>query len=270
VLLAAVCRRYLRLRLVRRALRSLHLELQLLLEHLPGRHLPVILVDYTYTEIAKLLDHSLLNPALPDPALVEGCLLARELDCASVCIVPHFLPRSVELLAGSTCLPTTTVGFPHGAQGTAAKEFEARTALTAGARELDMVVNVGKVKSHDWAAVERDIAAVTEVTHAHGARVKVIFENCYLTDDEKIRLCELCGELRADWVKTSTGYGTSGSVDQDLILMRKHSPPYVQVKAAGGIRTLDDVLRVRNLGVTRIGASASKAILDEVRRTLRK
>jgi deoxyribose-phosphate aldolase len=246
----------------------LHFELQLLLEHVPGRSLPVNAVDYTYAEIAKLLDHSLLNPALPDEALADGCRLARELDCASVCIVPHFLPRSVELLAGSTCLPTTTVGFPHGGHATATKVFEARAALEAGARELDMVVNVGKVKSHDWTWVERDIAAVTELTHAHGARVKVIFENCYLTDDEKIRLCEICAGLRVDWVKTSTGYGTGGSVDEDLMLMRKHSPPFVQVKAAGGIRTLDGVLRVKRLGVTRVGASASQAILDEVRQRL--
>jgi deoxyribose-phosphate aldolase len=224
--------------------------------------------DFTVTEIAKLLDHSLLHPALADPALAEGCLLARELDCASVCIVPHFLPRAVELLAGSTCVPTTTVGFPHGANVTATKVAEARSALESGARELDMVVNIGKVKSHDWATVRADIAAVLDTTHAHGARVKVIFENCYLNDDEKIRLCDICGELGVDWVKTSTGYGTGGSVDEDLVLMRRHSPASVQIKAAGGVRDLDAVLRVKRLGVTRIGASASKAILEEARARL--
>jgi deoxyribose-phosphate aldolase len=225
-------------------------------------------VDFSVTEIAHLLDHSLLNPALPDAALTDGCRLARELDCASVCIVPHFLPRAVELLAGSSCVPTTTVGFPHGANVTHTKVVEARSALECGARELDMVVNIGKVKSHDWSAVRTDIAAVLDLTHGHGARIKVIFENCYLTDDEKIRLCDICGELGADWVKTSTGYGTGGAVDEDLILMRKHSPAAVQVKAAGGVRDLDAVLRVRKLGVTRIGASASKAILDEARARL--
>lgn len=222
-------------------------------------------VDFTVAEIARLLDHSLLNPSLPEVALVEGCRLARELGCASVCVVPHFLSRAVALLGDGSTLPTTTVGFPHGGHVTATKVLEAQNALESGARELDMVVNVSKVKDHDWAHVRSEIRAVLDVTHAHGARLKVIFENCYLSDDEKIRLCQICGELGADWVKTSTGYGTGGSVDEDLVLMRKHSPPSVQVKAAGGIRTLDGVLRVRKLGVTRIGASASKAILDEAR-----
>jgi deoxyribose-phosphate aldolase len=144
--------------------------------------------------------------------------------------------------------------------------FEAERALDDGGVELDMVVNVSKVRSGDWGYVRDDIRAVLAPTHARGARLKVIFENCYLDDAQKVRLCEICGELRVDWVKTSTGFGTSGATDEDLILMRKHSPAHVQVKAAGGIRDLDRLLRVREIGCTRSGATASKDILDEARR----
>jgi deoxyribose-phosphate aldolase len=149
---------------------------------------------------------------------------------------------------------------------------EALQALADGGAELDMVVNVSKVLSGDWAYVRDDIQAVIEVTHEHGQRVKVIFENAYLQDEQKIRLCEICGELRADWVKTSTGYAPggapSGVTDADLILMRKYSPPQVQVKAAGGVRTLDRLLEVRALGVTRVGATQTAAMLDECKRRL--
>jgi deoxyribose-phosphate aldolase len=160
------------------------------------------------------------------------------------------------------------IGFPHGGHVTGVKVFEAQTAMADGAVELDMVVNIGKVLSGDYPYVRQDIAAVVEAAHKEGARVKVIFENCYLQDDHKIELCRICGELRADWVKTSTGYGDSGATDHDLSLMRKHSPPHVQVKAAGGVRTFDRVLAVRALGVTRIGATATKSILDECRQRL--
>jgi deoxyribose-phosphate aldolase len=163
-------------------------------------------------------------------------------------------------------VPSTTIGFPHGGHRTAVKAFEAERALDDGGRELDMVVNVSKVRSGDWDYVRDDIRAVLEPTHARGAKLKVIFENCYLDDAMKIRLCEICGELRADWVKTSTGFGTSGATDDDLVLMRKHSPAHVQVKAAGGVRDLDRLLRVREIGCTRCGATASKDILDEARR----
>jgi len=148
------------------------------------------------------------------------------------------------------------------------KEFEAERALDDGARELDMVVNVSKVLSGDWGYVRDDIRSVLEPTHARGARLKVIFENCYLGDQQKIRLCEIGGELRVDWVKTSTGFGTGGATDEDLVLMRRHSPPLVQVKAAGGVRDLDRLLRVRELGCTRSGATATKDILDEAKRRL--
>ncbi len=223
-------------------------------------------MSYAYRDLAKMIDHSLLQPMMTQEELEAGCRVALEYDVASVCIMPFYLKRCAELLAGSTIVPSTTIGFPHGAHRTAVKVFEAERALDDGGLELDMVVNISKVRSGDWGYVRDDIRAVLEPTHARGAKLKVIFENCYLDDAQKIRLCEIGGELRVDWVKTSTGYGTSGATDEDLILMRRHSPAHVQVKAAGGIRDLDRLLRVREIGCTRSGATASKDILDEARR----
>lgn len=225
-------------------------------------------VDYTYPEIAKMIDHSLLNPALTQQDLERGIRLAVAYDVATVCIMPYYLARCAQLLRGSTVKPTTTIGFPHGAHCTTVKREEARQALADGAEELDMVVNISAVLSGRWDYVREDIASVLEVTHQAGARLKVIFENCYLNDAQKIRLCEICGELGVDWVKTSTGFGPGGATFEDLALMRKHSPPHVQVKAAGGIRDLDALLRARQIGVTRVGASRTAAILDECRRRL--
>lgn len=222
-------------------------------------------MDYTYLDIAKMIDHSLLNPTLTDEELEAGCALARRYDVASVCIKPYYLRRCAELLAGSTVAPSTVIGFPHGGHKTALKVEEARQALADGGRELDMVVNIGKVLSGDWDYVREDIRAVTEVTHAGGAIIKVIFENCYLEDAHKIRLCEICGEVGADFVKTSTGYGTGGATIADLQLMRKHSPPHVKVKAAGGVRTLDALLEVRAAGASRCGATRTATMLDECR-----
>ncbi len=225
-------------------------------------------MDYTYEDIAKMIDHSLLNPTLTDRDLEEGCRLALRYDVASVCIMPYYLGRCAELLKGSTVKASTTIGFPHGGHTTAIKVAEARQALADGGQELDMVVNISKVLSGDWDYVRADIAGVLDVTHEQGQKVKVIFENCYLNDDQKIRLCEICGQLGADWVKTSTGYGTGGATIEDLKLMRRHSPPSVQVKAAGGVRDLDKLLEVRALGVTRVGASRTAEILDECQRRL--
>jgi deoxyribose-phosphate aldolase len=221
------------------------------------------MLDFTYESIARMIDHSLLHPKLTDAELEAGCLLAREYGVASVCIKPYAVPLASRILAGSSVAVGTTVGFPHGGHATLVKVVEAETAIRDGARELDMVVNIGKVLSRDWDYVRRDIAAVVEAAHALGAIVKVIFENSFLQDEHKIRLCEICGEVGADFVKTATGYGEGGATDEDLRLMRQHSPPHVQVKAAGGIRTLDRLLAVRALGVTRVGATATKAILDE-------
>ena len=225
-------------------------------------------MPYTYADVAKMIDHSLLRPLLPVEELEAGCRLAREYDVASVCILPYYLARCAELLAGSSVAPSTTIGFPHGGHATRVKVVEAEQALGDGGVELDMVVNISKVLSGDWAYVRDDVAAVLGTVRARGARLKVIFENCYLTDEQKIRLCEIGGELSVDWVKTSTGFGTGGATDEDLILMRRHAPAHVQVKAAGGVRDLDRLLRVRELGCTRSGATTTKAILDEAKRRL--
>jgi len=225
-------------------------------------------MDYTYSQIAKMIDHSLLNPTLTENDLEAGCRLALRYDVASVCIMPYYLRRCADILAGSSVRASTTIGFPHGGHTTAIKVAEAEQALRDGGEELDMVVNISKVLSGDWAYVRADIGAVIGVVHAAGQKVKVIFENCYLTDAQKIKLCEICGELNADWVKTSTGYGTGGATHEDLKLMRLHSPAHVQVKAAGGVRTLDALLAVRELGVTRCGATRTAEILDECKRRL--
>ncbi len=225
-------------------------------------------MDYTYEQIAKMIDHSLLNPVLTDEELEGGCRVALDYNVASVCIKPYYLKRCAEVLAGSTVAPSTVIGFPHGNNRTAVKVAEVDEALEDGGKELDYVINVGKALSGDWDFVRQDIQAVTERTHQGGARVKVIFENCYLQDQHKIKLCGICGELGVDWVKTSTGYGSGGATDEDLKLMREHSPANVQVKAAGGVRTLDRLLEVRAIGVTRVGATSTAAILDECRKRL--
>jgi deoxyribose-phosphate aldolase len=221
-----------------------------------------------YTSLAKMIDHSLLQPTLTDAELEAGSRLAREYNVASICIKPYAVKRAAEWLAGSSVAVGTTIGFPHGGHTTAVKVFESERALADGARELDMVVNIGKVLSKHWRSVADDIRAVVEAAHARSALVKVIFENCFLADEHKEQLCRICGEVKADFVKTSTGYGDGGATDADLQLMRRCSPPTVQVKAAGGVRTFERLLAVRALGVTRVGATATRAILDEARAKL--
>jgi deoxyribose-phosphate aldolase len=225
-------------------------------------------MDYSYHDISKMIDHSLLNPTLTIQELESGCLVALAYDVASVCILPYYLRRCAELLEGSSVAPSTTIGFPHGGHSTATKLAETRQALADGGRELDMVVNISQVLSEKWDYVRDEIGAITEEVHATGNRVKVIFENCYLHDAHKIKLCEICGELGVDWVKTSTGYGTGGATTEDLALMRSSAPAAVQVKAAGGVRDLDTLLQVRALGVSRCGATRTKEMLDEARRRL--
>jgi deoxyribose-phosphate aldolase len=225
-------------------------------------------MNCTYDDIAKMIDHSLLNPTLNATDLEHGCRLALDYDCAGVCIMPYYLKRCTELLRGSTVKASTTIGFPHGGHTTAIKVAETLRALEDGAQELDMVVNISKVLSPDWDYVRADIKAVLDVTHGAGQMLKVIFENCFLQADHKITLCEICGELGVDWVKTSTGFGPGGATFDDLRLMRAHSPDNVQVKAAGGIRDLDKLLEVRALGVTRVGATRTADILDELIRRL--
>ncbi len=222
-----------------------------------------------YHDYAKMIDHSLLMPTMDQRQLEEGCQLAVAYDVASVCILPYYLKRCAELLAGSTVQPSTTIGFPHGGHATAIKRYEAEQAIEDGCQELDMVVNISQVLSENWGYVTQDIAAVISVAHAAGRKVKVIFENCYLQDSHKIQLCRICSDLRADWVKTSTGYGSGGATIEDLQLMLANVAPGVQVKAAGGVRDLATLKQVRELGVTRCGASRTQAMLDEARQELR-
>ena len=202
-------------------------------------------MDYIYDDLAKMIDHSLLLPVMTDDELENGIQVAIQYDVASICIKPYYLNRCARALAGTTVQPSTVIGFPHGGHTTALKVAEARHALADGGTELDCVVNIGKVLSEDWDYVRQDLRAMTECAHAGGAKIKVIFENCYLQDRHKIKLCEICGELRVDWVKTSTGFGTGGATVEDIKLMRKNAPPHVQVKAAGGVRTLDALLEFR-------------------------
>lgn len=222
----------------------------------------------TLADLARMFDHSLLQPQLTDADLVAGLLLAREYAVASVCIKPYAVKLAAKLLAGSTVQASTTIGFPHGGHVTAIKLAESEIALADGATELDMVVNIGKLLSGEWNYVADDIAAVVRVAHAAQAKVKVIFENAFLKEEHKRALCRICGEVRADWVKTSTGYAESGATVEDLKLMRECSPPWVQVKAAGGVRTYEKLLEVRAIGVTRVGATATKAILEEAKAKL--
>lgn len=223
---------------------------------------------YSYSDIAKMIDHSLLNPTLTVQELEAGCKLARDYDVASVCILPYYAARCAELLEGTTVQPSTTIGFPHGGHCTEIKIAEAHRALKDGATELDAVINISQARSGDWKYVAQEIRELTDITHSQGQKIKIIFENAYLDDAGKIRLCEICGEIGVDWVKTSTGYAPSGATMEDLKLMRKHSPPHVQVKAAGGVRDLDALLAVRAIGVTRVGASRTAQMLDECKRRL--
>jgi deoxyribose-phosphate aldolase len=231
----------------------------------------------TLQSIAKMIDHSLLHPMLTDQELIDGCLVAIKHKVASVCIKPYAVPLAKEILAGSDVKVCTVIGFPHGSSKTAIKLKEARMALDDGAVELDMVVNTGKVLSQDWAYVANEIRKINKLATSRGALVKVIFENDFLADDSlKIKLCEICSQLAVAFVKTSTGFGFAkrengyyayaGATDHDLALMRQYSLPSVQVKAAGLVRTLDDVLRVKALGVTRVGATATEAILAEAQK----
>jgi deoxyribose-phosphate aldolase len=219
----------------------------------------------TERQLAKTIDHSLLKPELDDAFIADGCRLAAEYDVASVCVRPADVKRAVAILGGTDVAVGTVIGFPHGSTTTATKVFEATDALANGATELDMVIQIGALRSGRDQDVRDDIAAVVQVAHEAGAIVKVILENAYLSDDEKERGSRLAEAAGADFVKTSTGYAPSGATHEDLALMRRVVSPQVQVKAAGGVRTLDDLLAVMNLGVTRIGATQTKAMLDDYR-----
>lgn len=227
----------------------------------------------TITDLARMIDHSLLHPTMTDSDLRNGLELARACACATACVKPYSVPLATELLAGSATAVCAVVGFPHGNSHPALIVAEAERAIAEGATEIDMVANAGKVLGEDWAYVSAEIDAVNRACTGAGAILKVIFENDYLRDEHIIRLCEICTELAVAFVKTSTGYGFvkqpsgdysyRGATEHHLKLMRQHAGPGVQIKAAGGVRTLDDLLRVRELGVTRVGATATKVILAE-------
>ncbi len=234
-------------------------------------------MKYTYEELAKMIDHSLLHPTVTDRELEAGCRLAAEYRVASVCIKPYYVLRAAELLAGSGVAVGTVIGFPHGGSATEVKRYETEIACREGATEIDVVINIGKALSGDWDYVAQDIRAVVEEAHNHHALVKVIFENDYLTQDTaKVQLCQICDQADADFVKTSTGYGFvkgadgrysyQGATEHDLRLMRASVSSRVQVKAAGGVRDLDALIRCRDLGVARVGATATAAMLDEYKR----
>jgi deoxyribose-phosphate aldolase len=219
--------------------------------------------NLTYAEVAKVIDHSLLRPELTEAEIASGCELAKHYHVASVCVKPCYVLLAAQLLLGSDVLVSTVIGFPHGTNTTATKVFEAKEAIAQGARELDMVLNIGELRSGNHDAVRADIKAVVEVAHASSVKVKVILENAYLSDEQKLTACKLCEEAGADWVKTSTGFAPSGATLPDLRLMRAAVGPTVQVKAAGGVRTLDALLDVIEVGCTRCGATATAAMLDE-------
>jgi len=231
-------------------------------------------MEFTYEQVARTIDHSLLHPTMSDQEMESGCHLAAEYRVATVCIKPYAVRQAGEILAGTGVGVCTVVGFPHGSSETAVKQFETESACRNGASEIDVVANIGKVFSSEWRCVETDLRAVVEAAHGHGAIVKVIFENDYLPDDAvKVRLCEICTEVGADFVKTSTGFGFvkgadgrysyRGATEHDLRLMRAHCPPRVGLKAAGGVRDLDALLHCIELGCARVGATATKAMLDE-------
>jgi deoxyribose-phosphate aldolase len=231
---------------------------------------------WTPSAIAKTIDHSLLHPTLTDEGIIEGCRIAVQYDVATVCVKPYSIPLVKKHIVGSRVGICSVVTFPHGNATTSMKVREAEDAMDAGATEIDMVVNIGKVLGGDWEYVSHEIGDMQSAVEKRNCILKVIFETDYLQDQQVIRLCEICTGHSVAFVKTSTGYGFvkrpdgmysyAGATDHFLRLMRKHCGPKVAIKAAGGIRTLDDVLRVLDLGVTRIGATATKEIMEEAER----
>jgi deoxyribose-phosphate aldolase len=227
----------------------------------------------TVRELAKMIDHSLLHPTMTDAEIDTGCRLALRYGVATACVKPYSIPQAAEILSGSDVGVCAVIGFPHGNSTTGLKVAEAEAAVLSGAPEIDMVINIGKAKGGAWDYVAREVTLVNRVVTGAGGLLKVIFENDYLEDDEIVRLCEICSDAEVAFVKTSTGYGFvkgedgrygyRGATHEHLELMRKSAGPSIRIKAAGGVRTLDDLLAVRELGVSRIGATSTRAILDE-------
>lgn len=228
-------------------------------------------------DIARMIDHSVLHPKLTDRDLEAHCALARKFGAATVCVKPYHVSLGASLVKGSQTGVCAVAGFPHGNSKNEIKTAEAEQAISDGATEVDMVVNIGKVLEHDWKYIHHEINAINEACIRGGALLKVIFETDYVSrDEDKIELCRICNDIRVGFVKTSTGFGFvpdgngkysyTGATDHDIVLMRKYCHPEIGVKAAGGIRTLDRLLRVRELGATRVGATATDSILEEARR----
>lgn len=220
----------------------------------------------TYEQLAKVIDHSLLRPELSEAEVIAGCELAARYHTATVCVRPCDVKLARKVLRDSDVKVSTTIGFPHGGHVTAIKVAEAKQAIEDGAVELDMVLNIGQLRSGNADTVRADIRAVCDTAHAGDAKVKVIFENAYLTDEQKVLACKLSEEAGADWVKTSTGFASGGATLEDLRLMRRSVSERVQVKAAGGVRTLPALLDVIDTGANRCGATATATILDDFKR----
>jgi deoxyribose-phosphate aldolase len=218
--------------------------------------------NLTYQQVAQTIDHSLLKPELTEKEVVAGCKLALNYQVVSVCVKPCDIELAVSQLAGTSVAVGTVVSFPHGNSATATKAFESRLALEQGATELDMVINIGRMRSGNDEYVLKDIAAVVEAARGR-AIVKVILENAYLTDNEKIRASQLVEKAGAQFVKTSTGFAATGAKVEDILLMRQAVSPHIQIKAAHGVRTLDALIEVMNAGVTRCGATATQTILED-------
>lgn len=237
------------------------------------------MANFTLQDVAKMIDHSLLHPTMTDQELRDGCQVALDYDVAAVCIKPYFVKECTEILAGSNVNVCSVIGFPHGNGTIKAKVYETKLACQDGATEIDMVVNAGKVLGEDWRYVKKEIYAINKECLKHGAILKVIFETDFITKDKhKKKLCQICSAVGVAFVKTSTGYGYVkgedghygyiGATEHDINLMRKYSAPEVQIKAAGGVRTLDGLLRMKELGCSRLGASATVAIMEAAKERL--
>jgi deoxyribose-phosphate aldolase len=211
-----------------------------------------------------MIDHALLRPNLDKDELEQGIQVGLDLEVASICILPHYLPRLVERVQGTKVRSSTVIGFPHGSITREAKLFEAQDAIDKGCEELDVVVNISRVLSYDWDYVRDDLAALIYTAHTADRKVKVIFENAYLQESHKIPLIELSSDLGADWIKTSTGFASSGATLEDIHLMRAHAPDTVQIKASGGISDLSTLQSFANAGASRIGTSSAQKILAEL------
>ena len=216
---------------------------------------------YSKKKIAKTIDHSLLKPEMTRDEVRQGCEIAKKYDVASVCCKPSDVAFCAEILKGTHVEIGTVVGFPHGSSTTATKVFETKAALADGATEIDMVLNIGLLKSGLYEEVKSDIKAVVDA--AGGKMVKVILENAYLTDDEKVTACKLCEAAGAHYVKTSSGYAPTGATVADVKLMRASVSPKVKVKSAGGVRTLDALIEMLDAGIERSGATTTSTMLDE-------